>query len=86
MAAPNGCQVGHTIRIHRPWAPTNCCTSVKAYKFGDADGTGNLFKREKDVSGYVRAFGIPGTWVSGLSPLQVKTGVKGKDNEARQMV
>jgi hypothetical protein len=87
MAAPNGCQVGHTIRIH-PSVGTNkpVAHPVKAYKFGDADDTGrSLFKREKDVSDYVRALESLNTWVQDYHR-QDGAGVKGKDNEARQMV
>lgn len=87
MAAPNGCQVGHTIRIH-PSVGTNkpVAHPVKAYKFGDADDTGrSLFKREKDVSDYVRALESLSTWVQDYHR-QDGAGVKGEDNEARQMV
>jgi pimeloyl-ACP methyl ester carboxylesterase len=87
MAAPNGCQVGHTIRIH-PSVGTNkpVAHPVTAYKFGDADDTGrSLFKREKDVSDYVRALESLNTWVQDYHRLD-GAGVKGKDNEARQMV
>jgi hypothetical protein len=87
MAAPNGCQVGHTIRIH-PSVGTNkpVVHPVKAYKFGDADDTGrSLFKREKDISDYVRALESLTTWVQDYHR-QDGAGVKGKDNEARQMV
>jgi pimeloyl-ACP methyl ester carboxylesterase len=87
MVAPNCCQVGHTIRIH-PSVGTNrpVALPVKAYKFGDADDTGrSFFKREKDVSDYVRALESLNTWVKDYHR-QDGAGVKGKDNEARQMV
>jgi hypothetical protein len=86
--APTGCQVGHTIRIH-PSVGTNkpVAQPVKAYKFGDAtnDPLRSLFKREKDVSDYVRALESLQTWVQ-YYHRQDGAGVKGKDNEARQMV
>jgi len=83
----SGCAVGHTIRIH-PSVPTNKVLPhpVKAYKFSDATDVGrSLFKRDKDVADYVRALESLHTWVQDYY-LQDGLGVKGKDNEARQMV
>jgi hypothetical protein len=81
MASSNGCQVGHTIRIH-PSVGTNkpVAHPVKAYKFGDADDTGrSLFKREKDVSDMCV---LLNPYV-GFRIITVRlAGVKGKDNEA----
>lgn len=86
--AANSLSVGHTIRIH-PSVTTNKVVNhpVKAYKFSDANDVGrSLFKRgDKDVADYVQAYDSLHTWVQDYHR-QDGAGVKGKDNEARQMV
>jgi len=85
-----GCHLGHTIRIIP--AGKNSF-QVKAYRFGDSQETSavrslliNTVKREnKDASDYVHTLENLTTWVKDYYR-QDGAGVRGKDNEERQMV
>jgi len=79
------CVVGHCIRIH----PSS--GQVKAYKFGDGQevsGVRSLFKRDKSVIDYARALedldDCKQPWVANYYRRD-GAGVRGQDNEERQM-
>lgn len=89
-----GCHVGHTIRIRpnviSPRSPKNHGQNshlVKAYRFGDVDdskGISKLFQRDRDVADYVNALKDINHWVTDYKRMD-GAGVRGADNEARQM-
>lgn len=83
-SAQHARHVGHTIRLSYKQ------DSVKAYKFSSGPvesftARSLLFKRDRDVGDYVQALEALPTWVTDYYK-EDGAGVRGKDNEARQMV
>jgi len=93
-ASHGGSHIGHTIRVNPSALSSKLGVQhnalVKAYKFGDCTSESNVavrtfFKRDRDIADYVDSLAAIQQWVQDFHR-EDGAGVKGEDNESRQMV